>query len=110
MTRRGFTLVEVLVALVVLEVGLLGVVGTLLLAATTMARARLLEAGVAAMERAYDSLQLAPGAGSGGGATEAGGIRWLVEGGGNLLIEVRGPGDTLLAAVHGRLAGAGGTP
>lgn len=56
MTRRGFSLVEVLVALVVLEVGLLGVLGTLVLAARTLNEAQVLEHGVAAMDEVYRRL------------------------------------------------------
>lgn len=58
---RGFTLVEILVALVILQVGLLGVVGTLVLAARVLNQARDLEVAVAALEAVYDSLRLADG-------------------------------------------------
>jgi len=53
---RGFTLIEVVVALLVLEVGILGAVGTLLLATQTLTRAEVVERGVLEVEAALDSL------------------------------------------------------
>ena len=53
---RGFTLVEVVVALVVLEIGLLGVLGTVLLASRTMTAAEVREGAVLEAQRVADSL------------------------------------------------------
>ncbi|MBW3533912.1 MAG: prepilin-type N-terminal cleavage/methylation domain-containing protein [Gemmatimonadetes bacterium] len=67
MTRRaaaaGFSLVEVLVALAILEVGMLAAAGTLLLAARTMADAARLERAAADAAALADSLLTTPGAG-----------------------------------------------
>ena len=54
--RNAFTLVEVIVALVVLQVALVGVAGTLQLASRTVARAEVLESAVARSEGILDSL------------------------------------------------------
>lgn len=80
MRRRGFTLVEILVALVVVEVGVLGVVGTLLLAARTLGRAEALEHGVTALEAAYDSLRTVPRPSDGRALVPPGEVRWWTSG------------------------------
>ena len=64
----GFTLLEVLVALVILEVGMLAAAGTLLLAARTLTDATLLERAAADAAALADSLLSA----SDGGGGEAG--------------------------------------
>ena len=88
MRRRGFTLVEVLVALVVLEVGLLGVVGTLLLGARTLRRAERLEWAAAEVQRVYDSLASAPSApGEGRLPSAFGEVRWHADGLGRVRLE-----------------------
>ena len=102
MTGRGFTLVEVLVAIVVLEVGLLGVVGTLVLAAENMRRAVSLERAVAEAERVYDSLAGDPSTGSGEGSVPGGRLRWSVSADGTLQVDALTPGDSVLFAVRGR--------
>ena len=65
-TRSGFTLLEVVVALMVLEVAVVGLVGTLVLASSTLTRAETLERAVATAEGVLDSLARtgAPGADS----------------------------------------------
>lgn len=114
MTRRGFTLVEVLVAMVVMEIGLLGVVGTLVLAARTVHRADVLERMVTEAGRTYDSVWSARGprgpGGPGGAALPAtpgvpGRVRWSLGADGALQVDVvaSGPrGDSVLLAVGGR--------
>lgn len=102
MRPSGFTLVEVLVALVILEVGLLGVVGTLWLAASTLARAERTERGVAELERIYDSLALDGEPTSGELATSSGKARWQV-GGGVLRMEWSSGPDSALVRLEGRV-------
>jgi len=63
--RGGFTLVELLVALVLLEVGLLGVVGTLVLATRTLAGAEARQDGVLRARLLLDSLARVEGSGQG---------------------------------------------
>lgn len=106
MKAPGFTLVEVLVALVILEVGLLGVVGTLWLAASTLARAERIERGVAELERLHDSLALAGAPTSGEMVTPSGEARWWV-GGDELRMEWSSGPDSALVRLRGRVAGAG---
>lgn len=55
-STRGFSLVEMLVALVVLEIGVLGVLGLGALAARDVARAAELQRAVGLLEVAADSL------------------------------------------------------
>lgn len=78
--RAGFTLTEVLVALVVIEVGILGVVGTVLVAAAVVARAEAAEGVLAGMEAAVDSLQAGGVSGSGQTPTPWGVVGWEAEG------------------------------
>ncbi len=106
MTRRGFTLVEVLVALVVVEVGLLGVVGTLYLAAVTLARAERTERGVAQLERLYDSLAAVRHPGPGVLETPSGTSRWWVEGD-RVRLEFSAAGDSASVVVEAALDGGG---
>jgi type II secretory pathway pseudopilin PulG len=53
---RGFTLIEVVIALLVLEIAVVGLVGTLVLASSTLTRAETLERAVATAEGVLDSL------------------------------------------------------
>lgn len=65
-SRRGFSLAEVMVALVILTVGLLGSAGVILSAQRNLTKARLLQHAVLEASRAADSLTewgwIAPGA------------------------------------------------
>lgn len=99
--RSGFTLVEILVSLVVLQVGLLGVVGTLLLASRTLGRAELVEWAVAEVQRTADSLfATGGGAGAGQASSGPGELRWEVDGGGRLRVEYHS-GSEILVMVEG---------
>jgi Tfp pilus assembly protein PilV len=102
MNGRGFTLVEVLVAIIVLEVGLLGVVGTLVLAANNMHRAVSLERAVTEVERVYDSLTRAPSSGSGTASVPGGRLRWSVSTDGTVQVDALAVSDSVLFTVLGR--------
>lgn len=103
MRRRGFTLVEVLVALVVLEVGLMGVVGTLLLAAGTLTRARRIDGATAALERVYDSLSSAGAVSSRGRLSmESAEIRWTASASGGLTLQYVLPPDSVVEVLEGQ--------
>ncbi|MEX2467733.1 MAG: prepilin-type N-terminal cleavage/methylation domain-containing protein [Gemmatimonadota bacterium] len=73
---RGFTLVEVVVALVLLEIGVLGVVGTFVIASRTMARAEVLERATLTVERVADSLSVDGMAGDGSSPFRGGIVVW----------------------------------
>jgi prepilin-type N-terminal cleavage/methylation domain-containing protein len=99
MRRAGFTLVEVLVALVVLEVGLLGVAGALFLAARTMNRADAIERGVGVVELVLDSLRSRGAAGAGSARWEGGDVRWRPGSVGRVVVNLSGAGDSTLIEV-----------
>lgn len=104
MSARGFTLVEILVALVVLEVGLLGVVGSLVLAARTLDRAVLLERGVAEVARVHDSLAVSGVAGGPGSVATADGIvAWTVDASGRASISFARAAGSPLVTIDARL-------
>lgn len=93
MVRRcGFTLVEVLVALVIFEVGLLGVVGTLVLTSQILTRTVLLERAVGEMESVLDSLAGAPSGQDGRRSAEGGTVLWSVASDGATSVSYRGHG------------------
>ena len=72
----GFTILEVLVGLVVLEVALLGAVGTLTLAQRMLASAELLHLATLGTAEVADSLENAGSVRAGGLATDWGRVRW----------------------------------
>ena len=74
--RRGFTLVEVLVELVILQVGLLGVAGQIGVAHSMLDRAVRLEWAVAVAESVADSLSRFGYSGRGSIELAAGRVGW----------------------------------
>lgn len=105
--RRGFTLVEVIVALVLLTVGLLAALSMTSLAARTLGEARRISLAAAAAESLADSLVGAPGGagdGAGWGTREHdwGVLRWEP---GERAGEVR-----IVARAWGAGGDGGGTP
>ena len=95
MSRGGFTLVEVLVALVVLEVGLLGVAGTLLVAGRTLGRAERGERAVASMAWTLDSLAAGWSPGQGRDSLAWGTLEWTVAADGSVRLRALLTDDTL---------------
>ncbi len=89
-TRVGFSLVEVLVALVVLEVGILGVWAMTLQAQKTLLAAAALESASRAVEWLADSLSFAGWGGPGSIDMEQGSIRWTREGDGLVTVTYQG--------------------
>jgi type II secretory pathway pseudopilin PulG len=75
-TRHGFSLAELLVALLVFQVGLLGVAGLVLLAQRNLMRAEITVRGVLEAQLAADSVRAAGGDGSGSMDYPWGGISW----------------------------------
>ena len=94
--RAGFSFVEVLVALVVLEVGLVGCAGTLVLAHRHMAAAEHLHHATHAAAAVADSLLAAGTMGAGQASEVWGDLRWSVAEGGLLLRAEDASGAPLL--------------
>lgn len=94
---RGFTLLEVVIALLVLEIAVVGAVGLVVLASATLSRAERLERATARAEGILDSLARSVAPVDGVAAWEAGEILWWVGPGGEVRLVASGPaGDTLL--------------
>jgi Tfp pilus assembly protein PilV len=77
--RGGFSLVETLVAVLVLEVGLLACAGMILSAQRTLARARLLQRAVMETSRSADSLTELGWSVKGSRAFPGGKVEWIPE-------------------------------
>jgi len=92
----GFSLVEVLIALVVLEVGLLGAVGMTLQAQRTLRVARTLESVSQAVAGLADSLVRVGWSGPGSRVTDEGELRWSREGAGTITVTFEGHRDLSL--------------
>lgn len=94
---RGFTLVEVVVALLLLELAVAGALGTLAVASRTLGEAEQLERTVTEAEGVLDSLAGAPEAETGARSTSGGVIEWTIdESGAVVLRAVREGGDLWL--------------
>ncbi len=95
--RGGFTLLEVLIALLILEIAVLGVLGTVVVTGQTLGRAALLERAVAKAEGVVDSLDGAATLESGERAFADGEVAWTVTDSGLVVVRVVAPeGDTLV--------------
>ncbi len=92
----GFSLVEVLIALVVLEVGLLGAVGMTLQAQRTLQVALTLESVSQAVEGLADSLVRAGWSGAGSRVMDEGELRWSRGGSGMVTVTFEGHRDLSL--------------
>lgn len=89
--RGGFTLLEVVVALLVLEVAVLAAAGTLEVASRTLAVAEGTERAVLEAEGVLDSLAGVGGAVSGTRAFPGGDVTWTVDTAGVVVLRVDGP-------------------
>jgi hypothetical protein len=101
--RRGFTLVEVVVALLVLEVAVVAVGGSLTVASRTLGRAERLERAVALAEGVLDSLAGVPVAVGAAGAFAGGEVRWEVGDSGSVTLVALGADRDTLFVVRSRL-------
>ena len=99
--ERGFTLLEVVIAILVLEVGVLAAVGTMSVAVTNLARAERLERAVASSEGVLDSLAGVAGATSGASTLAGAEIEWSVDTDGVVALRALDPdGDVLFDVVY----------
>jgi Tfp pilus assembly protein PilV len=95
--RAGFTLLEVVVALLVLEVAVVGLIGSLVLASATLTQAESLERAVATAEGILDSLVASPTILADSVAHTGGGtVKWSVDDSGHVRVQVTGPSGNLL--------------
>lgn len=81
MTARsgGFTLIEVVAALLVLEMAVVGVLGSVVFAGRTLRRAERLEAATGRAEAVLDSLKWGASRGSGTDAFDDLSVAWTVD-------------------------------
>ncbi|NNF14299.1 MAG: type II secretion system protein [Gemmatimonadetes bacterium] len=103
MSRRGFTLIEVVVALLVLEMAVVGVLGTMALAARTLHRAERLEAATGRAEAVLDSLRRGASPASGMDAFDDVSMAWTVDTVGRVELEAVDERGGLLLAVRTRV-------
>ena len=95
--RSGFTLLEVVVALVVMEVAVVGMVGSLVLASATMTRAESLERTVATAEGVLDSLVGAASVGADSVAFDGGWVvRWSLDDSGRVSLVGNDPSGAVV--------------
>ena len=98
---RGFTLIEVVVALVILELAVVGVLGTLVTAAEVWREAEQVERDVGQLASVFDSLRGVDSVWSDSTRYPGGMARWTVSAGGVLAIEVNSREASLGVTVHG---------
>lgn len=85
---RGFTLIEVVVALLLLEVAVLAAAGSLSVASHTLSEAEWLERAVMEAEGVLDSIEGVAIAGDGARAFADGSLEWAVDPSGGVLLHV----------------------
>lgn len=96
--RRGSSLLELILALLLFEVGLLAVAGMVLLGQRTLTRAQLTMRGTVAARRVGDSLLATGAMGEGEIARPWGGLRWVgSEDGGVIIVATGGDRSDTLA-------------
>jgi Tfp pilus assembly protein PilV len=96
---RGFTLLEVVVALLLLEVAVLAAAGTLVVASRTLTQAELLERAVLEAEAVLDSLAATPAVTSGARPFSAGTLEWSVGPSGTVVVRAASPDSALQVEV-----------
>lgn len=84
--RAGFTLMEVVVALLLLEVGVLAAAGTLQVASRTLAEAERLERAVVEAGGVLDSLGRVSGPSAGSRSLPFGEVAWSVDDSGTVTL------------------------
>lgn len=99
--RHGSSLLELILALLLFEVGLLAVAGMVLLGQRTLTRAQLTMRGTVAARRVGDSLLATGAMGEGEIARPWGGLRWVArEDGGFIIVATAGDRSDTLAYLH----------
>ena len=83
---RGFTLLEVVIALVIVEVAVVGVLSSLALSARLLRRGEVVQRLVASAEEVLDSLARGAAAGADSLRSDEGWVRWTVSSDGRLRI------------------------
>ena len=101
--RVGFTLVEVVVALLVMEIATLGVLGSLVLASETMRSAETLERATARVEGVLDSLRSGVAPGTGTQVFAGGEVRWVVDDRGNVVFTASDARGRVLLDLRSRI-------
>ena len=96
-------MLEVVVALVLLEVAVVGAVGTLAVASRTLAEAEHLERAVLEAEGVLDSLAGVPGAESGSRVYAGGRLEWLVDPGRDVVLTAVGSDGAVRFELHSAL-------
>lgn len=99
---RGFTVIEVIVAIVLLEVCVLGVAGMLVLSSRTLTRAEALETAVAVAEGVLDSLRALPAAAPGSRTLDDGTLEWTIGPADEVVVRARGLDGTSWFTLHAR--------
>lgn len=100
----GFTLLEVVVALVVLAVAVLAAAGTLEVASRTLAEAERTERAVLEADGVLDSLAGVAGAASGSRPFAGGDVTWSLDAEGVVLLRAESPDGGLLVEVTSAVA------